>query len=324
MINDRPMQSIFPGGSCGATIMVLSLCVVSGTSFKTVACYAAQSAEPSWSPMPLEEIRAIWHDKPLSDTEIVRALVHHLDSRIAMSRAAERAKHRPTPAYEYGMLIGLIAERPYPAEPKGRPEAIEVVMKSLGSVENEHQVRLYLNLALGLAGGAPSEEATLRVLADQKTPEEILAVALQSMARSRVPIRSLPRLLELSGHPMGYTYAPSCVGPPVVVREFAIRDRVLDCLAKLNIRAERLMVDDGTIDASTGKPLLATQVKIDRTSLVSKLREWINDADADVWQAAIEATAKINGQDVNRMINELRSNTTLSAEKLRRLRELQR
>jgi len=305
-------------------IRALSLFTLVGALLATTHTFPAPPEERKWEPSPLDEIRAIWHDKPLSDIEIVRALVAHLDRRISMSRLVHTTPLHPNPPYEYGMIIGLIAERPYPAKPTGRPEAIEAVIKSLGPVENEEEVRSYLNLALGLAGGTPSEPEMLNLLTGSKTSEIIVAVALQSMSRSHVPIRSLPRLLELSDHPMSSILTPSCVGPAPVERKFAIRDLVLECLVRLGIKAERVLVDDGTMDAISGKPLPATQIKIDRGSLVARLRDWLRDDKPEVWLAAMEAVEDIRGEDVDRMINDLRSDGTLAPEKLRHLRDLKR
>jgi hypothetical protein len=282
----------------------------------------AQAEELKWEPAPLDEIRAIWHDRPLSDIEIVRALVDHLDRRISVSRLHD-PKVKPSPPNQYALLIGLIAERPYPAKPTGRPDAVEAVIRSLGPVENEEEVLLYLNLSVGLAGGSPSEEKMLRVLTDSRTPEEIIFVALQSMSRStKVPIRSLPRLLELSDHPMSSITTPSCVGPAAVERKFPIRDLVLECLTKLNIRAERIMVDDGTVDPATGTPLPATHVKIDRGSLAALFRDCVQSADVRIWKAALDAIIQIPGDDMDKLVEELEVDRTLAGEKGRYLRSL--
>lgn len=285
----------------------------------------AQALEEKWEPSPLDEIRAIHHDKSLSDIEIVRALTGHLDRRISMSRLVHTTPLDPSPPYEYGMIIGLIAERPYPANPKARPEAIEAVIRSLGPVENEKEVRSYLNLALGRAGGTPDEADLLRMLEDPDTDEITLAVALKAMSHSKhVPIRALPRLLELSDHPMSSISADSCVGPHDVKRKFAIRDLVIECLTRLEIKAERVLVDDGTVDQMSGKPLPETRIKIDRSSLVARLRDWLRSDDTKTWKAAAHAAKEIRGEDVDRMISDLQAEGTLTFEKLRHFRDLDR
>lgn len=321
MINHRLIP--FVGSNCFLRVLILSPCVLLGEALCPANCFAAQPSEPDWEPSPLDEIRAIWHDRPLSDIEIVRALAGHLDRRISMSRLIHKTPVNPNPPYEYGMLIGLIAERPYPAKPKGRPEAIETVMQSLGDVENEDELRSYLNLALGLAGGSPSEDAMLRILTDPKTPEEIVAVALDSMSKSKVPIRALPRLLELTEHPMNYV-DPDCTRMTPPQRVFAIRDRVVDCMGRLGVKCEKSLVDDGSFAPGSDQRQPTTVVTVDRASLVEKLRLWIVSADESDWRGGMDALNEIPGADVDQLVTTLRADRTLPLEKARSLRELRR
>lgn len=297
-----------------ATMLISGFCA--GQAFP------AQTDEPKWKPLPVDEIGALLVNKTLSEAEIVRALVAHLDQRISMSRLLYTTYQNTNPPYEYGMIVWMIAERVYPAKPKGRPEVIEAVIKSLGPVENEKEVRSYLNLALGIAGGTPDEDDLLRMLGDPDTDEITLSVVLQAMSRSsKVPIRSLPRVLELADHPMSSIAGDSCAPPHNVQRKYAIRDLVLECLDRLGIKAEKTLVDDGTVDPASGKPLPETRVSVDRTSLVNRLKGWIVDDDPKVWRAGIDVAKDIPGEDVGQMIDNLRVNRSLNQEKLRHLKK---
>lgn len=277
-----------------------------------------QTNKPHWEHIPLDEIRSIYESSELSDLEIVRALVDHLDRRISMSRSIGRMKHRPNPPSEYAMLIGFIAERVYPAKPPGRPEVIETVINSLGALENARDVQTYLYVSLGLAGGSPPESEILRVLEDPKTPEEIIAVVLDSMSRSNVPIRSLPRLLELADHPMSHIDSPG-VGPPAPRRVHPIRERVHDCLDQLNIKCEKVSVKDNNVDPASKRILSTTVLKIDRDSLTTRLRDWLLDDDIEVWRAAVDIVRRVPGEDIDKMLKDLKAERALSPEKLRYL-----
>ena len=191
------------------------------------------------------------------------------------------------------------------------------MIKSLGALENERDVRTYLYLSLGLAGGVPPESEILRLVEDPKTPDEIIALTLESMLRSGVPIRSLPRLLQLSDDPTNYVSAPG-VGTPVPTLIYPIRQTVCNCLQELEITCETLADDQNTVEVE-GTSFAPTVVKIDRASLVDRFREWLLDDDNEVWRAAAECVRRIPGEDIDQMLKNLTEERVLSPEKLRHL-----
>lgn len=272
---------------------------------------------PEWMPMPMDTIRAIYDSDTLSDEEIVEALALHLDKRISMARLQDPRGHRPGPGYEYGSLIGLMIGRRYPAKPPKRPESIEAVLNGLAAradVANQRELRSYLCLAHNLAGGAPTHPEVLGLLDDRRTPQDIVALALEAMTRSGVPIRSLPRLLELADHPWNLVYTVSSlsnddiytdVGPTKPKRFYPIRVRVPSCLRELSIVVKVSDVEDKEVDAQAGRKLTTTVVAVDRASLVGTLQVWLLDRRARVWQPAASVVRNIPGDDVKAMLADL-------------------
>ncbi len=271
---------------------------------------------PQSAPMPMDEIRRIYESKTLTDVEVVSALAGHLDRRLSMSRLEGARKLDSNRGREYATIIRLIVERPYPAKPADRPEAIKSVLDDPArwpGVENPDEVRTCLRLAYNLAGGVPADPELLELLDARGTPREITVLVLEAMARSGVPVRALPRLLELAEDPWGEVVAND-VGPPKPRRIYPIRERVPDCLRKLGIVVETLDVEDRQVDAQRGRKLTTTVVKVDRESLTRMLRAWILDGRAGVWKPAAEVVHRIPGDDVSNLIGDLLSNEKLPDE----------
>lgn len=262
----------------------------------------ATSIPTKWEPAPMDEVRRIYDSKSLSDEKIVEGLILVLDGRITMARNFP-GQGRPTPGYEYANLLQLIAERPYPAKPVGRPGAIHTVMTTLASknaLQNPAEVNSLLNIALGLAGEAHDAEL-LAFLENQNTASEITFITLSAMENSHVPMRALPRLLTLAGDSMNFV-DPSRLGHPKPERIFPMRDKVFSCLKNLGVKSTLVHVDDKP--DHWGRKFSTTVVEIDRPALISKLRESIRSKDLKTKSEALEISQKIGDDDVKSMLHE--------------------
>lgn len=260
-------------------------------------------SESEWKLVPMDEIRMTYESKTLSDSEIVARLVRYLDQRITMART-HPGHTQPTPGSEYATLLTLIAERPYPATPKGRPTAIHAVLKSLDStsdISNVVEVRALLYLALGLAGEPHSPEI-LGFLDSQNSSPELLMIALRSLEHSEVPIRALPSLLRLSTNPWS-TIDPKSMGHPRTERKFPVREAVFGCLQKLDVKVELIRSPDAQPD-SLGRRLEITTINIDRPSLVEQLRKRLRSDNPQTKAESLDIAQRIGGEDVKAMLKE--------------------
>lgn len=270
----------------------------------------------------MDEIRRIYESTTLSDSEIVEALTRHLDRRISMSRVGAARGKNPSPPQEYATLIRLLALRQYPAKPPERPEAIRTMLERLDAsegIDNKRELRRYLNIALAFAGGRASESELLEVLNNPETPKEIISITLDAMRRSEVPLRALPRILELVDHPWNYIHQETDDSPPPPKRIYPIRVAACECLGRLGIKCEEVVSEDERVDPEWGQKFTTTTIEVDRDSLVATLRAWFRDDDARIWKPAIEAVRRIPGKDVSELIQNLLEDEELPDEKRRLL-----
>jgi len=298
--------------ACGATLTFLVLTLVGSNSL----------AEPTranrmhWTEMPMDEIRMVYDRADLSDRQKVLALSQYIDRRISVSRLKQKGISAEDAAYDYAVLIRLIAVNPGAAKPLLRQE-IQAVIKQLDSVsniDNKKEVRTYLYVALSYAGGISPESQLLKLLHNPTTQAEMVHTVLEAMHRSQVPIRALPRLLELSKHPWNMLEFVTDVGPPQTPpRIYPIRTMSCNNLLKLGIRCQATRVPGKK--PSQPAEQWETVIRIDRNSLVAKLQAWLLSNERKVWQAAADIAYQIPGKDVQAMLHDLLRSGKLTAQK---------
>lgn len=261
----------------------------------------------------LTQIRTVYEDNTLSDSEAVNALVRLLDDSISDWKVAKAEGLAPSSwavrvhARNSSMLIAMIAERQFPAKPPGRPKAVAEALKTLNDRKNVRELRSYLNVSLAYAGGVASDRELLEVLGDSDTPKEIVAVTLEAFDRSHVPIESLPDLMRLSQDPWWTVADTEGVGhTPVPRRVYPVRENACLCLRRLGIRCEKTLVEDSEPDLQWHTHL-ATVINVDRGSLLNKIKRWLLDDNESVWQAAASVVVELDQADVWRAVGELKT-----------------
>lgn len=281
---------------------------------------AAEAGSQVWRPMPMDQVRVILNDSSLSPTEKVARLTVQLDERISMSGIKGGPNVGPTPGSEYGSLIALMATRGYSVDAQVDFHPIEAVLDKLDStpeIQNKQEVRSYLNVALLYARGNPPESEILKSLNNSDTPKEVINLILQGFKRTHVPIRALPRLLELADEPWNYVHWPG-VGPQKPEKISPIKNEVAECLHALGVKAEKVPLEDKESD-EWGNRLTSTSIVVDRQSLRARLRELILDDNNEVWQPAVDAVRKIPGNDIRDLVNGLVKSDSLPDAKKRAL-----
>jgi len=233
----------------------------------------------------LSDVDRIYWDKSKTDEEIARALTSRLDDAISSRTGEDRRREV--------LLIGLIARRADITKPRGRQDAIRIVLESAGSYGNPDEVKDLLSISLALAqGDGTPREPLIRLLECKDTNQQILVRVLDALAPDPSP-RTVPRLLELSLHP--WSHGPGTDVGPAKQRIFPIRERVAACLRALGIEVD---LDDND------------QVRVNRESLLSRLREWMLASDPIVWEQAAHVIQRLSkgAQDVRRLRSELLAN----------------
>ncbi len=240
----------------------------------------------------LSEVRRIYWDKSKTDEEIVRELTSRLDAAIS-SRAGEDRRREV-------LLIWLIARRADMTKPRGRPDAIRAVLRSIDSYKNPAEIRDLLSISLALArgDGTPSEPL-IRLLECRETNQQILVPVLEALAPNPPP-RSVPRLLELSSHP--WSHGPVTDVGPAKQKVYPVREGVAACLRSLEIEVK--IDDEG-------------RIKMSRNSLLAKLRDWVLTDDPQTWQQAAHVIRQLSeeAEDVKRLRSELLANPKLPSAK---------
>lgn len=238
-----------------------------------------------WVPMPLDKLSEIENSTELSDVEKVAALTRILDWRISLEPAPNPTGDKPNPKWEFGSLIGRMAQRGNRTDAPGRPEAVQEVLDNLDAMDdivNKEQVRTYLYLALGHAGGNPPERVLLRLLNDPTIPNEILGSTLGAIKKSKagVSLRVLPRLLQFTEHPARYVFPPMLAGGTDDLGRrldesrliFPLRELACEVLQKLGVRCEKTLVE-GNYDPKLKRKLPITVIKVDRRSATRALEQ---------------------------------------------------
>jgi len=283
---------------------------------------------PEWVPFPVKEIGKIIDSFELSDIQKVEALTRHLDKRISLASVENPpghkypTSHKPDPAGEYAGLIRAIADKNNRTDSPGRPKAVQLVLSRLDNlpdIVNKEQVRCYLYIALAYAGGNVPESKLLGLLNDAETSPAMIQVILQAMEKSAVPIRALPRLLELTKNSYHYVFMLD-IGPPNPRRIYPIREAALAALTQLGIQAKAVSIADENVDPGWKARLSTTVIEVDQKSIVTNLRQWLGSDDPQIWKPAAEIIPQIPGNDVQEMVAELMKQNTLSAEKKRALK----
>lgn len=269
----------------------------------------------------LDEIRSIYENRQLTDAEAVWRLTNQLDQRITLMQESQSGLAGAS--RDIAMLIGLIAERPYPSRPKGRPDAIRAALERVETLQNEAEARKYLQLALGLAGERVPESVLLDALDSTSNSEQLVLVALRAMNRSRVPIRVLPALLRLSDHPWHYTDSPMDVGPQNPRTVYPIREAVAESLRKLQIETIAITVDANPSDSqSAGRT--RTLLSVSKRSLLEQIGGWIGSADPEIWKPAIAVASELPNGSVLRLISDRLRTESLPVEKREALADVQK
>jgi len=207
-----------------------------------------------------------------------------------------------------------------------RPKPIQQFIDSMKRSEwsSFEQLRRSLYIALGYAGGDPPKGVLLSLLTAENTPPVILEFTLDAMANSRVPIRALPRLMELSDHP-NKTSVTHHVGELTEEVTYPIREGVCDCLNALHITCEvrprtkvigekELPLDDGKTHTMKIRKK-TNHIHIDRSSLVDQIRTWLLSDDPSTWKPALEVVQKMKAEDVREMYERLKAKGQLSERK---------
>lgn len=273
-----------------------------------------------WTPLSMEEIATILSRDDLSNVKKIEALTRQLDRRITLSNIKDRGSKRDS-TDEYTTLMAFIAVPGLRTDTPKDPEAIKTVLSELDTTEgikNKEKVRTFLYIALGIAGGHSPEAVLLSFLNDPHTSKELLDSVLGAMYYGDVPIRALPRLLQLSHHPTNYIDP----GPDVGIgpeshpqRIYPLREMAYRNLQKLGIQCNKVLLEDKTIEPQMRHKLFITEIRVNRASLVAKLRAWLLSDDPQVWQPAAEIARQIPGQDVQAMLHQLLQSGKLSAPK---------
>ena len=273
-----------------AVLLLLALLGSSGSRMN-----ADEGADQKWEDYPTEEISRIMLSKTFSDAEQVVALTYHLDKRISLAPSLKRPKGtQVSPGREYKTLINHIVEHYW--KHTARPEVVAAVLANLDrmpNIKNKEAVRSLLYVALALAGGDAPENELLRMLNDPDTPQEIVYQILGGMlgskrpqdgklpgfvevtnCPSRVPLRALPRLLELVEHPWSDITGGDVIGThDVRERIYPIRELAYACLLELGVKAEKVTVPSKGVDEDGDPQISVTEIRVDKASAKKKLRE---------------------------------------------------
>lgn len=324
-------------------IAILLLWITSGIS--RLQAEEAQTVEPT----SLEARNAILANEKLTPVGKVAALARFLDQVISEASPSIQATLSPSLdttahdnvedkdkkdtvselhfAYRYTGVITFMANPTTGASKIRNPQAIREVLDGLDEmpdIKNKILVRDALYIALAYAGGEPPASEFLKLLNTSELGP-ITVIILQAMRNSQVPIRSVPRLLQLlddsfyflddGGTDLG-EYNPKRIYP---VREAACED-----LAALGIQCEKTRVEVEQYEDIAHQTLKmpTTQIKLDRQALLNKLREWMQSDDPQTWSAASEVLQQIPDADVRALLDELRNDQNLSPEKRTALKKL--
>lgn len=304
-----------------SVVMMILLFSTAADSFSAQADNN-QAGGLEWVPLPLDETNRIRLSN-LSDEEKIKAYVRLLDSRITLTSVENPPGHRyptsykPDPAVEYSYLIRLMAKEEGPADAPGRPKAVNTVLGKLdqmSDIRNKDQVRIYLQIALAVAGGNAPESTLLRLLNDESQSWIMFLLVMEAMRNSHVPIRALPRLIELTSDPYNFV-TDNSIGVSNPRRVFPIRDASYETILELGVKAEKRFIEDEQIDPKRGVRLKSTVIEISRASLLARLRMWLSSGDEAIWRAAIGIVQQIHGADVQAMLVALLKGNELSEEK---------
>lgn len=261
-------------------IAVLVTLLVGSASFAD----ADESGSTKWTPLPMDEIRKTINSTELSDAQKVTALTRHLDKRISMEFVKRVSEHEANLHYmDYARLIGFMSLLDRPVKAPRTPEPIQEALDKLDSmtdIVNKERVRVYLYIALGKAGGNPPERVLLTLLNDTKTPNWVLCSVLGAMQNSKVPLRALPRLLELVSDHWNYVQPAMLAGGTDDLGRrldesrliFPLREIACEVLQKLGVQSEKTLVE-GDYDPKLKRRLPITVIKVDRRSSARALEQ---------------------------------------------------
>ena len=305
-------------------LLSIMLMFVAFTEISQISLSRSRGSEKmTWTQMPMDQIRETYERADLSDEEKIASLTRYLDHRISISHFKNEQMAQPgnpvyeDEAYDYVILIRLMAERPYPNKPQSRAKEVQAVLNRLNQmpeIQNKKKTRSYLYIALAQAGGKAPEAEIVGMMNNPKTPELMLLAVVDAAVHSQVPIRALPRLLKLSRHPRNSLAYQVDVGPaPPPRRIYPIREAACQALHKLGIKCQLTLVPAKNPPQPSALP--ETVIRIDRASLVAKLQAWLLSNDRKIWQATADIVYKIPGKDVQAMLNDLLRSGKLSAEK---------
>jgi hypothetical protein len=210
--------------------------------------------------MPLDEIRQIHNNTTLPESVIVEKLIGYLDQQIG--RTEDPADTRASG--DLAVLLGMLWQPySYLDKPIRRRTLAGVlgVSDTFAKAKHPEKLRVYLNIALAMAGGEASQEDLVTVLNDPKTSGEILRAVLMGMIVTSVPRAAIPRIKQLANDPTNYIDAPD-FGPPRPKRVFPTRDLAFECLKNAGVNVERKVIDDDKVDPQHKVRLTTTVIVI--------------------------------------------------------------
>lgn len=295
-------RSRFAGMTLKKAMFTLVLLGVSVGTART--SYAGEDKPLKWDSFSTGEVKeTILDNETLSDAEKVIAMTRHLDKLITLApltpldilNTTDHEKKKMRPGDNYGWLIDMMVETDDWKKrfPVARPQAVAAALAALDTmpgIKNKQAVRSVLYVALALAGGDAPEDQLLHLLNRPDTPQEIVYRILGGMLGSdrpvvqdiprlvkitrpaSVPLRALPRLLELADHPWSYATGTYPGNPEPQRRIYPIRELAYACLLELGVQTKKVTVPTTGENEDGEQQVSVTQVKVDRASADKKLR----------------------------------------------------